>query len=930
MKRMKIAGIGIALIAVLSLVMFTGCGGGGGGGTKSDAAALTTITVAGTAPESGIPTAITKAQWENPEIYLSSLEGAMGRISLPNPAALESAAIAASGSPGAKVAWGTGDDTERAAITFGTPATMNFAAYDPLFIRVTSESGNVVNYYYFQIVTVAGNAGLQQVSIAGQSAVGTGAGGVTWKEAPLGSVGISSSERTDAVVTVVPAAGATAKIAKVAKADIETATDLTFEDVGPLSFEDGDLLVIEVTAQDGVSKRYYKVELQIGRNARLATVGLETPQGSENYLGKPGTSWNDPALEVGSFFTDQFSELVGLRLSAAAEDGDAKIEYVIDWRDNPAANEPFTWNELPASGQAVNPYVFVYTNTYYVYVRVTAFAGNQLYYKMKLFFPQRGTITYGTPDLGAAGTFEVDPLFDAADLFEFDISRVNLAETIQPYFKTEYGQHTRAKAKALWDDDGIYVYVDVTFNQYKETEDGVLKDRPITTGTNHECDSVEIFVNERLQATTATNRNMGNQFRIGTQNQLSGDGTLGSAVAEFSAGQYPTRVRVKGDGTNTGYEVLAFVPFAGKTNAQANAVFNADGTVKDDALIGFELQLNTGVVAAQRDGILTWNGVTTQSYQNATGYGTVVLELAGRTRVKNAQRPNITAQPQTAVVNVNDPVTLSVTASVADGGTLSYQWYKASGVGETGTAVGTDSPTYTVDTSIAGGSYYYVVVTNTNNDPAINGQNVVSVTSAYVMVQVGSSTPSDWEEKITMYRNAVPVYGFVLPDGKTFGDYDKITLKLKVDAASDVQSGRVRAWGTYAQSEWAGGDRLGMQNASPAGLLLNTNANATYTEDWTEVEIAFDNRDTLNTAADIKATSGIVIIGTGLFSNNDSPPATRIYYLKDIVLSKSDGTDPIPALHPEDPRLWAGQGAGKYVHGGESDSTVTRELLLGF
>jgi len=43
--------------------------------------------------------------------------------------------------------------------------------------------------------------------------------------------------------------------------------------------------------------------------------------------------------------------------------------------------------------------------------------------------------------------------------------------------------------------------------------------------------------------------------------------------------------------------------------------------------------------------------------------------------IVNAQTPTITSQPQSATVNVGDAVSLSVAASVTDGGTLTYQWY---------------------------------------------------------------------------------------------------------------------------------------------------------------------------------------------------------------------------------------------------------------
>ena len=75
-----------------------------------------------------------------------------------------------------------------------------------------------------------------------------------------------------------------------------------------------------------------------------------------------------------------------------------------------------------------------------------------------------------------------------------------------------------------------------------------------------------------------------------------------------------------------------------------------------------------------------------------------------------AQSPVITAQPQNAQYSVGGPASpLTVEANVTDGGTLSYQWYQNTDGSTTGgTKVGTNSPSFTPDTS-AEGTYYYSV-----------------------------------------------------------------------------------------------------------------------------------------------------------------------------------------------------------------------------
>jgi uncharacterized repeat protein (TIGR02543 family) len=86
-------------------------------------------------------------------------------------------------------------------------------------------------------------------------------------------------------------------------------------------------------------------------------------------------------------------------------------------------------------------------------------------------------------------------------------------------------------------------------------------------------------------------------------------------------------------------------------------------------------------------------------------------------RPVHAQSPDITAQPQNAQYSVGGPASpLTVEAGVTDGGTLSYQWYQSSdGSTDGGTKVGTNSLSFTPDTSAEGIYYYYCVITNTND-----------------------------------------------------------------------------------------------------------------------------------------------------------------------------------------------------------------------
>jgi hypothetical protein len=111
----------------------------------------------------------------------------------------------------------------------------------------------------------------------------------------------------------------------------------------------------------------------------------------------------------------------------------------------------------------------------------------------------------------------------------------------------------------------------------------------------------------------------------------------------------------------------------------------------------------------------------------------------------DAATPSITVQPvgDKTYSQGQTADTLSVTATVSDGGALSYQWYESETNSTTGgTAKGTNSASYTpvIPASITTDKdyWYYVVVTNTNT--SVNGTQTASVTSNTAKI-THSATP---------------------------------------------------------------------------------------------------------------------------------------------------------------------------------------------
>ena len=130
----------------------------------------------------------------------------------------------------------------------------------------------------------------------------------------------------------------------------------------------------------------------------------------------------------------------------------------------------------------------------------------------------------------------------------------------------------------------------------------------------------------------------------------------------------------------------------------------------------------------------------------------------------HAQVPNITVQPQGRTYDRNATGTvLSVTASVTDGGTLSYQWFRNTvNSTEEATLLGTSAPT--PSTANAGTFYYFVVVTNTNND--INGTKTVTATSNIIAITVNKTQvlQSYLEQHSFVYTGNQIIVKFLNPD----------------------------------------------------------------------------------------------------------------------------------------------------------------------
>jgi len=107
----------------------------------------------------------------------------------------------------------------------------------------------------------------------------------------------------------------------------------------------------------------------------------------------------------------------------------------------------------------------------------------------------------------------------------------------------------------------------------------------------------------------------------------------------------------------------------------------------------------------------------------------------------HAQMPNITTQPVSATITVNNSLNLSVSASRSDGGTLIYQWYSNTSESNSGGSIitGATSSSYSLPTGTAGTYYYFVEVKNTISDNGDGGIKSASIRSNAVTIIINQN-----------------------------------------------------------------------------------------------------------------------------------------------------------------------------------------------
>jgi hypothetical protein len=166
-----------------------------------------------------------------------------------------------------------------------------------------------------------------------------------------------------------------------------------------------------------------------------------------------------------------------------------------------------------------------------------------------------------------------------------------------------------------------------------------------------------------------------------------------------------------------------------------------------------------------------------------------VAAITVTTVITDAETPYITTQPQNASAYIGDNTTISVTAIVYDGGTLSYQWYRNSVNNNFGGAPisGATGRSYSPPAATEGSAYYYVAVTNTNT--GVNGYQTATATSNTATVTYIEPTGIDPNPSEEKSLKAIATGGGLLVSGLVEGE----SLKLYNMLGKLIYNGKATA-----------------------------------------------------------------------------------------------------------------------------------------
>jgi hypothetical protein len=250
-------------------------------------------------------------------------------------------------SPGARVTWGKARAGNRPPGFTDPRVTASFTYDDFVYLKVTADDGVTSNYYRFYSYLASPVKELAEISISGREAEKVPQPGASM-ETLIASIGgsipntnfyagvaITVGEAARAVVNPVPQqADATFRyvvaqnLSNATPPEIPGETDpnnkYDWHESNNIKFDDGNILYVEVTAQNEKDKNYYAFRVTAGHIATIATLHLDNVE----VVGKgtPARQWASVGLGA---YSSADQRTIGFTPQIVLTDPDSVYDYQV-------------------------------------------------------------------------------------------------------------------------------------------------------------------------------------------------------------------------------------------------------------------------------------------------------------------------------------------------------------------------------------------------------------------------------------------------------------------------------------------------------------------------------------------------------------------------------------------------------------------------
>ena len=295
----------------------------------------------------------------------------------------------------------------------------------------------------------------------------------------------------------------------------------------------------------------------------------------------------------------------------------------------------------------------------------------------------------------------------------------------------------------------------------------------------------------------------------------------------------------------------------------------------------------------------------------------------------DAMIPTISVQPKDSTVLSDAKYTVSVSATVTDGGTLSYQWYEANDEKSEGVLIEGETKSSLQSTYILQNNetekifYYYVVVTNTNNNAT--GTKTATVTSTRAKITITKSSSDKEDEKnnaVTPNITTQPLLEQTVSSGENY----------TVSVSATVTDGGTISYQWYQ-----------LDTVDGEGSLINGATSATYTTSYTlqnETEKIFyyyvvvtntNNNATGTKSATVTSSRAKVTVNNLINAKaptiTEQPKQAEVLNTKEFTVSVAATNDNKGTLSYKWYKTDTVDGEGSLIEGANSDSYTTSIIL---